>query len=81
MESQRFTLNKSDILKIVRGAGYALAGALLTYITSIVTHTDFGSWTPVIVSVWSIIANAGTKYIGGPEDSILPNNPQNDGQS
>jgi hypothetical protein len=65
MESTRFTINKDDLTAIGKGALIAAGGALLTYITSYVTSTDFGQWTPVIVSVWSIIVNVSRKYLSG----------------
>lgn len=63
--SYRFTLNKEDLKKIAIGAGIALAGALLTYITETITSVDFGEWTPIVVAIWSILANAARKFLVG----------------
>lgn len=65
MESKKFTLNKEDGLKILKGAGIALAGALLTYLADLIPSIDFGSYTPVVVSLSSILINAGLKFIRG----------------
>ena len=58
-------LGKIDIKKIGTGAGIAVAGALLTYLTQVVTDMDLGEWTPIVVAVWSIIVNASRKLLDG----------------
>lgn len=61
------TLNKTDWKKIAVGAGVALMGALLTYITDEIPNVDLGSWTPIVVSGWSIVANTIRKALEGNE--------------
>lgn len=63
--SSQYSLNKEDLKKIAIGAGVALAGALLTYVSETITSVDFGEWTPIIVAIWSILANAARKFIAG----------------
>lgn len=63
MGSQRFSLNKEDAKRILIGACVAIAGALLTYGSEVITQIDFGSWTPVVVALWSIVVNVGRKWI------------------
>lgn len=63
MQSERFKLNKEDGKKILTGAGIAMAGALLTYFADILPNVDFGEWTPVAVAVFSILVNAGRKFL------------------
>lgn len=63
--SFKYTLNKADLKKIAIGAGIALAGALLTYTTETITSVDFGEWTPIVVAIWSILANAARKFLVG----------------
>ena len=65
MDSTKYSLNAVDWKKILIGAGVAVAGALLTYGTDIVTKLEPGVWTPVIVAVWSIVANVVRKWIAG----------------
>ena len=65
MQSERFTLNKDDLQKILTGAAVALGGALLTYVSQIVTQIDFGVWTPTVVALASILVNAGRKFLEG----------------
>lgn len=62
-QSQSFSLNKNDAKKIFKGALIAGGGALMTYLSSVVTQMDFGQLTPIVVSFWSIIVNVITKYI------------------
>jgi len=50
-------LDGIDWKKLAKGAGIALAGALLTYISAWLTGQDFGTATPVIVAGFSLLAN------------------------
>lgn len=63
--SNRFELNKEDGIKILTGAGIATGGALLTYLLEILPNVNFGEFTPVIVAIFSILINAGKKFLEG----------------
>jgi len=63
MGSPRFTLNREDYKKIGKGALIAILGALLTYGSEVVGSVDFGEYMPFVVAAWSVIVNAGWKYI------------------
>jgi hypothetical protein len=63
--SAKFTLNKEDGIKILKGAGIALSGALLTYLAEILPNIDFGNYTLIIAPIVSILINAGLKFIKG----------------
>jgi len=65
--SKKYTLDKSDLGKIGTGALIAVGGALVTYSAEIVVQIDFGTWTPIIVSISSILINAARKYLAGYE--------------
>lgn len=65
MQSQSFSLNKEDGVKILKGAGYAIGGALVTYLLSVLPNIDFGQYTLVVVPVCSILLNMGVKYFRG----------------
>ena len=65
MPSQKYQLNKQDGLKILRGAGYAVGGALCTYLLAEISNVDFGEYTAIVVSVMSVLLNAGVKYFRG----------------
>lgn len=59
----KYTLNTADVKKIGIGAGIAVAGALLTYLTQVISETDFGVYTPIVVAGFSVVANIVRKFI------------------
>ena len=61
--SERFKLNTTDFKKIGKGALIAIIGALLTYGTDYVMKLETGKYVPLIVAVWSIVANACWKFL------------------
>ena len=65
MQSQQYRLNKEDGLKILKGAGYAVGGALVTYLLSILPNVDLGQNTVFIIPVISILLNVGVKFFKG----------------
>ena len=62
---QSFSFDSITLGKIARGAGIAIAGALLTYLAQYISSTDFGVYTPLVVTIASILVNAGREYIKG----------------
>ena len=62
-ESQKYQLNKKDLLKIAKGLGVAIAGAALTYVSSAIANVDFGVYTPLVVAGWSVLANVARKFV------------------
>lgn len=58
-----FTFTKENLIKIVKGAGIAIGGALLTYLASFISETDFGQWTPIVVALGGILINAGREFL------------------
>ena len=65
MQSQKYQLNKEDGLKILKGAGFAMGGALCTYLLAEIPNVDFGNYTVIVSSVLSILLNAGVKFFKG----------------
>lgn len=61
--SVRYTLNKEDGKKILVGLGIACGGALLTYVSDLIPNIDFGEFTPVVVALFSVLINAGRKFL------------------
>ena len=59
-------LTKTDLISLGKGLGIALVGAGLTYLSTWVTQTDFGAWTPMIVAFWGVFANVVRKFIDQP---------------
>ena len=56
-------MKREDLNKILKGAGIAIGGALLTYATQIPEMVDFGEWQPLAVAIFSILINIGRKFI------------------
>ena len=63
METKRFTFTQEKLLSILKGAVIAMVGALLTYLTKVISGEDFQEFTPLIMAGWSIVANVVKKYI------------------
>lgn len=63
--SDKYTLNKQDGIRILRGAGYAIGGALVTFLLAELPNIDFGQYTIVIVPIMSVLLNAGVKFFKG----------------
>jgi len=63
--SEKYTLNKEDGLKIAKGAGIAVGGAVLVYLAEVLPKVDFGEYTPIVVAILSILINAGIKFFKG----------------
>ena len=61
--SKIFSLNKVDGKKILVGAGIAVGGALLTFLAELIPSIDFGVYTPMAVAGFSILINAGRKFL------------------
>ena len=63
MASPLYKLNAEDLKKIGVGALVAVAGALLTYLSETIANVDFGDMTPVVMALWSVIANVARKFL------------------
>lgn len=59
----QFTFTKENLIKIAKGAGIAIGGALLTYLATFISSTDFGVYTPLVVALGGILINAGREFI------------------
>jgi hypothetical protein len=67
--SPSFSISREQLVSVLKGLGIAAAGAALTYLTSYFANTDFGVWTPVVVTVWSVIINFLRKYVPNTQDT------------
>ena len=64
MKAKRFAFNQEKLMSIVKGGCIAMLGALLTYLTKIISGSEsFGEWTPIIVAGWSMLVNVLKKYV------------------
>lgn len=64
-KSKRFVLNKTDLTKIGTGAMIAGVGAVLTYLVEVLPNIELGDYSPIVVALFSILANAVRKWLGG----------------
>ena len=64
-------INAIDWKKIGKGAILAVIGCLLTYLSQVISGTDFGQLTPVIVAFWSVIANVVKKWLSDQNGNFL----------
>lgn len=62
---KKYTLGKEDLLSLLKGLGIALGGAFLTYLSSVLGQIDFGTYTPIVVAVFSLLINVGRKVLDG----------------
>jgi len=56
-------LKVSDVEPLLKGAGIAALGAVLTYLSTWVSGHSFGAYTPVVVMGFSVLVNAVRKAI------------------
>ena len=61
--SKKFSLNLVDLKKIGIGLLIAVIGAGLTYLTEMIPNVDFGSFSPLVVSAWSVVVNVVRKFL------------------
>lgn len=65
--SKKYSLNGADVVAIVKGAGVAAGGALLTYLaTEVVPNLDQSTMLGATVAgIASIVLNVVRKYLAG----------------
>lgn len=61
----RGKLNKENGIKILKGAGIAMGGALCVYLLDLLPNLDFGSLTPMVVGLASILINTLKETLEG----------------
>lgn len=62
-EKMKYTFTKENLIKIAKGAGIAVGGALLVYVAEILPQVDFGVWTPLVGALSAILINAARQFI------------------
>lgn len=65
---KQFTFGKNDLISLAKGLGVALGGAALVYLSTWLTKTDFGAYTPIAVAVASLLVNMGRKSADGTKE-------------
>lgn len=71
MQSPRFSLNASDEQVILTIIVHGLVGILLTLISTLFLHWNYGYYTPIVTTALSLISASLTKYVSGPSQSSL----------
>lgn len=61
--SKKYTLDKHDWKKVGKSLSIAFLGVLATFLQEQIPGIDFGSWTPVVVGVNSVLVNLIKMYI------------------
>ena len=59
------SFDKVTLQKIAKGAFIAMGGALCVYLLETIPNTDFGTFTPIVVGMASILINAVREYLKG----------------
>lgn len=57
MAAPKGKLDKENLVKIGKGAGIAMGGALCVYLLEVIPNLDFGVLTPAVVGIASILIN------------------------
>lgn len=63
--SKKFELSSADWKSIGIGALKVTIGALITYLTPLITGFDYGSYTPIVMWVFTTLTNIIWKWIQG----------------
>jgi len=58
-----FTLSKEDLIKILKGAGIAGAGAAAIYAIQALTGLDWGIYAPAVTALAGILVNVIRKWM------------------
>jgi hypothetical protein len=59
----KYKFDKENLVKIAKGAGIAIGGALLVYVAEVLPQVDFGVYTPLAVAVGGILINAARQFL------------------
>jgi hypothetical protein len=74
MASAQFQLDTTDLLKILKGAGIAAAGAVLAYLAQNWASVDWGAYAWFAVPVGAILINAALKLLQGQPPQVQQSN-------
>lgn len=62
-ESKKYKLNKEDGLKILKGLGIAVGGAVVAYATELLPMVDFGGYDKVAMVIGMLVVNGARKFL------------------
>ena len=63
--SKKYKLNKEDSLKLLKGAGIAIGGALIVYAAEMLPQIEFGAFTAIAVALGGLLINLARKWLSG----------------
>lgn len=61
--SPNWALIKQDLKSLAIGAGITLLGVLATYLEDNIPGIDFGTYSPIVVAINSILVNTIRKFV------------------
>ena len=64
-QSEKYKLNKTDMIKLLKGAGIAGASAALVYLSDSLKLIDWGQYTELAIAVGCVIINFLRKLLSG----------------
>lgn len=64
--SEKGKLNKTDLVKILKGAGLAVAGVVLTYLIDALPKVDLGEYQLIVMGTLTVLLNVVRKVSAGP---------------
>ena len=70
-QSPRFTLNDEDVSTIVSIIIHGLVGTVLTLISMVFLHINYGFLTPLVTTALTYASAVLTKWVQGPTSSTL----------
>jgi hypothetical protein len=62
-ESKKYSLNKEDLIKILKGFLIAILGAIITFLADLIPQVEFGVYTAIVVAISSTLINAARKFL------------------
>lgn len=62
---ESFSFDSATVKKIGKGALIAGGGAIAVYVLTYISGMDFGSSTPIVVAVCSILLNVVREFVKG----------------
>jgi hypothetical protein len=67
--SEKYSLNKTDLIAIAKGAGLAVGGVVVTYLIELIPNVDFGANGELVAAVLAVILNFARKFLEGKNES------------
>ena len=67
---KKFSISKEEWISLLKGAGIAAGGAVITYLLQKISSMDFGTATAAVVAVSSVVLNYLRKVLNNTEDNV-----------